>query len=510
MKTKTFLRVLSLVLCLLTLVAVFAACDGSEKNNDTTTTKKPTVNTGGPIEGTELPTDPDGYVLSMIPEELDYGGTQVKMLIWSAGKDFIFPNQVEGESIKNDIYLSNKEVEENLGLKFDVTFKASHMSGGEDAQELYNAVLNRDDDYEAVCCYSLYPAMLAMEGVCNDLNATPFPMKGMPWYPDDAEEWEIRDRLFFIANNSSIRNIIANWVVFVNNTMFSNKGIANIEETVLSGNWTLAKMKEYSRNWTSDAQSNSDDLNDTNNVYGLGIVHRTAMDAFFYAAGFKTFERDENDDPTYTYYNKTNLELISNFCDVIVDLAKSPDVYVGPYNGGSMAGLKNHTAAMMVAALDQYGYIKNNAEYTIVVMPKLDEDPETPYRTVQNNAFDVWCIPNTATDPEMGGVIIEALSYRDYRDIAPKWFDEDFKYRYSSSDNGVKIFELIRQSFVADFGRMYMSSVGSPFNALRNVLHAGGDTPSLENNFATDIGGSKVTQLTKLEQLKTLVDTLFG
>ena len=510
MKTISFLRVLSLLLCLLMLVAVFAACGDTSNDNDTTTTKKPTTPVG-PDEETELPTDKSGYVLDMIPEELDYGGAQVKMLIWADGKNFIFPNQVEGESIKNDIYLSNKEVEEDLGLKFDVTFKSSHMGGSStDGQELYNAVLNRDDDYEVVCCYSLYPAMLAMQGVCNDLNATTFPMKEMPWYPDDADEWEIREKLFFIANNSSIRNILANWVVYVNNTMFSNKGIANIEETVLSGNWTLAKMKEYSRNWLSDAQSNSDDIDDTNNVYGLGISHRTSMDAFFYAAGFKSFERDENGDPTYTYYNKTNLELISNFCDVIVDLAKSPDVYVGPYSGGSIAGLKNQTTAMVVAALDQYSYIQNNAEYTIVVMPKLDEDPETPYRTVQNNAFDTWCIPNTATDPEMGGVIIEALSSRDYRLIAPKWFDDDFKYRYSSSENGVKIFELIRQSFVADFGRMYMNSVGSPFGALRNVIHAGGDTPTLENNFAVDIGGSKITQLTKLEQLKTLVDTLFG
>ena len=509
MKTKIFLRVLSMVLCLLTLVAVFAACGDTNNDDSTTTTKKPTGPSVGPGEETELPTDENGYVLDLIPEELDYGGTQVKMLIWSAGKDFIFPNEVEGESIKNDIYLSNKEVEAELGLKFDVAFKSSHMSSGDDGQELYNAVLNRDDDYEAVCCYSLYPAMLAMEGVCHDLNATDFPMSEMPWYPADAWEWEIRDRLFFIANNSSIRNIIANWVVYVNNTMLSNKGIANIEETVLNGEWTLAKMKEYSRMWLSDAQSNTDDIGDASNVYGLGIVHRTAMDAFFYAAGFKTFERDENGDPTYTYFTKTNLELISGFCDVIVDLAKSPEVAVGPYSGGSYSGLKNRNTAMFVAALDQYSLIQNNAEYTIVVMPKLDEDPDVPYRTVQNNAFDVWCIPSTATDPAMGGVIIEALSSRDYRTIAPKWFDNDFKYRYSSSDNGVKIFDLIRSSFVADFGRMYMSSVGSPFGALRNVMHAGGDKPTLENNFATEIGGSKVTQLTKLEQLKTLVETLF-
>ena len=507
MKTKTLIKVLSLALCLLMLVSALAACQKPAENPEETT-PAPSGN-----QGTVWETDENGYVKDMIPDDVDYGNAQVKALIWKENKGQLFPDEETGatKTIKTDIYNRNKEIEADLGVKFDPTFKESNMGGGENQAELYQAVLNGTDDWDIVCCYSLYPTQMMQEGLLYDLNSMEFPMTEMPWYSEDIQNWAIHDRLFYLANNSSIRNIQASWVVYVNNTMLKSKNVADIEETVINMEWTLAKMKEISRKWQSDAEANSEDLKDANNVYGLGISHRTAGQAFYHAAGFQTYTVDATSGRhVQAYFEASHIKLVSDFCDQLVDLVKSKEVAIGPYSsseGDPQFGLKNHNAALFVSALDQVGYIKERTDYSIIPLPMKDAT-QTRYYTIQNYAYDVWCIPTSSQDAKMCGIILEAISSDDYRNIAPKWWEDDFKYRYANSDNGVKIFDLIRSSLVADFGRV--TNGGSPYNALSAVLMPSKANTTPTNNYAVDVGSGKATQQQALTNLYNTVERLLG
>jgi hypothetical protein len=124
---------------------------------------------------------------------------------------------------------------------------------------------------------------------------------------------------------------------------------------------------------------------------------------------------------------------------------------------------------------------------------------------------ELWCVPNYCEDPEIGGLIIEATASSDYREMAPKFFDNDFKYRYSSSENGVKIFDLIRSSYVTDFGPVWIN-VGSPYGTLWNCIdHTPNDDPlnTMQNTFATGIAGAKTSQTASLRNFKKLVEKLY-
>ena len=524
MKTKTFIKVLSLVICLVMMVSTFAACDlfGGEEETTTkapeeTTTKKPDGNdddeetttkkpSGGETESTTKKPD-----VVAIPDGTDFGGAEVLALIWKENRQWLFPEQVDGENIQNDIYLRNKDIETNLGLVFDPTFKESNMGGGTNQAELYNTALEASEDWDIICCYSLYPTKMMTEGILYDLNSMDFPNTDNPWYAEDIKNWEIRERLFYISNNSSIRNIVASWCVYVNNTMLNEKGVADIEETVINMDWTVAKMKEISRNWASEAESNTDNHADPDNIYGLGITHRTAMQALYHAAGFKTYELDETTGKQrQVYFDASHINLVSDFCDVIVELCNSPEVKVGPYSGATgqpQFGLKNHNAALFISALDQTGYIKDRDDYSVIPLPMKD-DNQTRYYTIQNYAYDVWCIPTSTQDPIMGGIIIEAISADDYKNIAPKWWDDDFKYRYSNGDNGVAIFDLIRSSYVAEFGRV--TNGGSPYNALSNVLTPSATDDTIANNYANQVGSNMANDSLALKNLYMIVDALLN
>ena len=521
MKATKLTKVLLLALSLVMTLTCFAACGGGNTPEETTTPApdpKPQVTT--------WETDEDGYVVSTIPESIDYKGYQAQTLVYS--DPYLFPEKTvmdaEGDDIKKDIFLRNQEIELDLGLKFDVKTKASHMSSGSDGQDLYNAVLNGEEAYDVVCCYSLYPAMMAMQGVLHDINALEYPHTEMPWFPSDIQEWSIMDHLFFVSNNSSIRNLTSVWVVYANAHMIADKQLEEIEDVVLDGRWTLAKMEEYSREWKPEAQSAD------GSVYGVYVHHRTGADAFYAAAGFRAMTRDADGMPQYAFLDATNSELIDNFIDDLLVMLRSPECDVGPYSAGTadrfgntspIKYLREEKVAFYVASMEYYGNLKDDTDhsYRIIPMPKYQETQEK-YTSIRNDAFNVWCIPSSTQDPTIGGTIIEAISYSDYRTIAPKFWEEDFIYRYSESDKGIQIFEIIRDSVSSDFGRIFRSagigdddeSIGSPYGAMRNCLYKNQKEvqADLQNVWADTMSEKAQSYTMRLNMLKQAIADLFN
>lgn len=508
MKRTAFIKMLSLVLCLLMLVAVFAACaDKGKKNAITTTT---TTTTTPPAGGTEDGGREIVGRLGVIPESEDFGGETYKLLLWTEAKKSIFPEaQVDGTDIRNDLYERNTLIQELLGLQYDVTYMAS---SSED-RTLYNEAVSGKNVYEAICCYSTYPPAFAQEGLLADMNSMEYPATEMPWYPDQIHNWEIRNRLFFIANNSSIRNIIANWCIYANNVMIEEKGLEEIADVVIDGRWTLDVLKTYSRNWAADAEGNPSRA-ESEKVYGLAVVHSTVMEAFYHAAGFQATRRNSAGEPQFVFTTPSDIEHVSAFVDTFLDICKSPEFGYGDQDstssatlakGNWTAPLKNENAAFYAGALDMYNQIDaESGKFTIIPFPKLNDAQES-YYSITNWAFDVWCVPSKASNPEVGAMTIEAMSYDDYTSIAYKFWEKDFKYRYSSDDRGVLIFDLIRNSFYADFARAW--DVTRPYQYLKDCLSTSSGS-TFNNTYATAAGNVFGAAVNGLEALNEKIDSL--
>lgn len=312
-----------------------------------------------------------------------------------------------------------------------------------------------------------------------------YPATEMEWYPKQIQNWEIKGRLFFVANNSSIRNIVANWVIYANNTMIEEKNLDEIADVVLAGDWTLDVLKTYSRHWAVEAEGNANKAEE-DRVYGFALIHCTAIEAFYHAAGFQAARINSEGVPEFAFLDGADIERVSAFVDTFLDICNSPEFGYGNelYYGNWEAPLENENAAFYAGALDQYKKIDGESgKFTIIPLPKLNDGQED-YHSITNWAFDVWCVPTTATDPEVGALTIEAMSYDDYNSIAYKFWDKDFKYRYSSDDRGVQIFDIIRKSFYADFSRAWQ--VGTPYGPLKNCLSKG--TIVMENNYVEEMG----------------------
>ena len=496
MKRTAFVKMLSLVLCLLMLVAMFAACNDKNKTKPTV----PSVGGNGPSTGD------GGNKLGIIPDEVDYGGETYGLLLWTEAKNGIFPEeQVDGADIRNDLYERNQLIEQELGLKYAPTYKISSSAN----QELYTEAQSGKGVYEAICCYSTYPPMLAKEGLLVDMNSLEYPATDMEWYPDQIHNWEISNRLFFVTNNSSIRNIISNWVIFANNVMIEEKGQEDIADVVLDGRWTLDVMKEYSREWASQAEGNPSKP-EAERVYGLSLIHSTAIEAFYHAAGFQASKINAQGKPELVYTNKTNAENVRGFIDQFLEICNSTEFGCGDKDttssatlgsGNWTAPLTNGNSVFFAGALDLYKtFDAESGKFTIIPLPKLNENQDN-YYSITNWAFDVWCIPEKGLDSDVGGLTIEAIAYDDYSSIAYKFWEKDFKYRYSSDDRGVQIFDIIRTSFHAEFVRGWDTS--NPYSALKGCL-----TNSTNGTFSNSYSVNYQSAILAMDTVDKLVNDI--
>ena len=497
------------LLALLMLVLALAACDDKGSGG----LKPPTAPTNNPSGG-EIPYesyDENGYRNDHIDRaSIDYGGETVKVLTWYHNKDMLFPEHMQdGESLSNVVYERNQQISDDLGIQIDPVFKYSHMSNHMegDGWQLYNAALSaKSGDYDAIVCYSHFPALMVQEGILVDLNTLEFPETDMPWYPEGISSWSFNNRLFFVANNSCVQNILASWCIFANSEMIEDKGQENIEQVVLDGRWTLDKLNEYVREWESEAQSNNPDKkDDPRNVYGFAITHRTVINGFYHAAGFSAYSKDVSDTPKPIFNQGTHAEAVSQFLDKFFDICDSPAFMMGAYSGDIYYPLTNENTLFFAASLDSYKRIElEDDTYCVIPMPKLD-DKQQEYRTLTRDVTELWCVPKVSEDPEIGGLLIEAISSSDYRLMAPKFFDKDFKYRYSSNENGVKIFDLIRTSFVTEFGSVWSQVFSSPYATLQNCVNRGDGQTPFNNDYASVVTNrqAQFDLLKSIDELKT-------
>ena len=139
--------------------------------------------------------------------------------------------------------------------------------------------------------------------------------------------------------------------------------------------------------------------------------------------------------------------------------------------------------------------------YQALPMPKLDES-QTEYKTIMNNGFDVWCIPKNAPDKEASGIILEAFASANYRKVSPRFYEDNLKMRYTDTAQGARVYDLIRDSVIYDFGRISQDVIGVTEGLFRNCLWDGSlKIPSFNNNFISMLDSKEATFASNLAKL---------
>ena len=442
MKKGTGAKIVCLLLCLLMVSAMAISCSGKKKDpiKDDSSTKTSVV-----TDDPNSDYDEKGYLKDSLGDK-NYGGKEVQILSWK-NNPYLFPDE-EGENdpVMQLVYSRDRTVEEKLNVNFSITKKTSSASSNRtEAMELYNVVATGADPFDVVASYSLYPPLMAYNGLLYDLNTLEYPETDKPWYPKNLHQWEVYDRLFYITGNSAVRTFNSMHVIYANTDLLAKRGITDVIQNVVDGAWTLEKLQTAARNWQSEATDNPDP------TYGLLWTHRTSMDAFYYGSGFHSTVIDDQGLPQLDYIDATRVQQIDDFIATIRRMMDSAECHI--LQSSSSELMEAHKTVFYAGSLGSVKKIAGDKDIAVIPFPKLNEEQDD-YVTIQDNAYDVWGVPASALDPQLGAVIIEAMMSSDYRTIGPDYFDRNLKYRYANSAEGVEIFEIIRTSLSTDFGRI--------------------------------------------------------
>ncbi len=448
MKNK-FTRFLCLFMVLLMLAAMFSAC----KNNGT----EDGTGTNAPNGDDATPETDDGRVESTIDQT--FGGAEVTMLLWSNAKANIFPEEsTDGANeVSDEVYLRNFDLEESLDIKITVEYV-----DGEYAQKntfMEAAEKSGDRGYDVICSYSLWPSLLATRGILTNLTNLSYPELEMPWWPTSLESYKQGNALYFVANNSSVEVLGSLEVCFANQNMIKDFGIEDPVTQVINGTWTLDKMLEATTYVTTDLNMPEGEIK-----YGLCVDDQSRLDALFYGSGVKLVEKNSKGKAEITLADKGNRDLVTSFITKLGAYAATDGFQVLKNDATLM---QSEQTMFMIASMDCVGLLEDANVYYVLPAPKATELQES-YHVINNNSYDVWCVPAAAEDREMSGTIIEAFAASDYNDIAPWYFEKKLKLRYSNSDEGTQVFDIIRQSVTYDFGRISAETLGileTPFRS---------------------------------------------
>ena len=449
-------RIVCILLLLSMLSVTFIGCSKKDKEED-----QNSVSTSDVKEDDEIS---DG-----LPDNLNYGKT-ICVLATESQMNKTFVTDLTGTAMNDALYIRLKATETRLGVTFEFIPCAHAWEDASNYTDMVrNDILaNAVSEYDLFMSYNLLPSLMITNGYLSDLTQSLYLDTKKPWWPQNMlEEATIDNKLYYVVDNcswGSIRNMAC--IVF-NKDLAKTYSIneADLYNEVFEHNWTIETMEKYITNVYSDVGGNGE--RDEKDIYGLACDGAPRLDAFFYGSGLRTTDRDSEGNLVLTLNDAKIVDVVERYKKL---LHSNTSVYSKP-DPAIDSMFKNKTVLFYetaIAIADQ----QLEFDYGVLPIPMWDTDQEE-YITYLSNTHDAWSVPINTSDIDMAGALLTSLACEAYRTVMPQYFEEMLKLRYSSDVESARVYDIIRDGVVFDFGYMFgMSFTGgyAPFFPFRHCL----------------------------------------
>ena len=353
---KTFCRILSCLLVVLTLFACVACGSSTTKKEDPTTAPTTGTETGNTETGTATNTNTDTatpsgeLVKPVIPET--FGGESIRFYINGGAGNRTASNirsialvaDADGEvpdpdyAVNQLVVTRNQTVEEELEVKIEVA-KVGTMQGA--VSDLGNILTAQDDVYDVLALYQYFDLGLALgdtvgsfynlenmpEGVTNYLN-----VKAPYWNQALYNTLKYNNTAFFVTGDLCQATIGTLFVSFVNSKLWNQyadqiKGMQNsggysdIYDIVNNGYWTLDLIEELGTKVYADLNDNGkNDYKDRCSFIIYGDKSNCAtMDSLVAGFGLRYSTTNADGTPVMAFDSETNIGIYTRLQQFMTD-----------------------------------------------------------------------------------------------------------------------------------------------------------------------------------------------
>ena len=439
-KTNKLVRIISVLLTVIMMSTMLVACkktDVSGESNTQTTNVKTN-------DGAE--TDANGYLCDRLPDDLEFNKV-IKFLYWEDVENLeYFSEGSTGEAINDAIHVRNLNVKDRLKVQLEFVGTLGNYANLDNFLAQAMNDVGSGGEYDIFSGYSMSGAVLAINGLANDLTNAKYLDFEMPWWPHSIlDESTVNGKLYFASGDISTNLLHMMYVVFFNQDMIKNNDLENPYDLVDKGEWTYSKMFEMSKNLYNDY--GGEGKVDESDWFGFsaGKMH---YEALFTGAGIRTVSKDSNGQMIVSpnFNSQKTTDLLSDICDFVWS---SGDAYYGT----------TFTYGRTLFAIDRSYFASIHKDemkfdYGILPIPKYDENQDR-YWTCLANPFSIYAISVGSKKEDAAAATLECLASEGYRNVSPVLFENTMKYKYGSDGGSARMYDIIRESVLLDLGRIF-------------------------------------------------------
>ncbi|MBQ7910913.1 MAG: hypothetical protein IJ363_09035 [Clostridia bacterium] len=453
------IRLLSLLLALLMVVSVFAACGNNED-----TQKETGDTTAGQTENV---TDPVEDALTELRAEVDWGGNDFGIIYVNDIGGYTEEVEAEpengdetGSGVINDaVFERNTLFEEYCNLNFVLVPTPNPSIGSAIMAEVQTGT----GDFHLITTTADTAARNATSGYLYNYLDLDMDLE-QEWWDAGTLDFALDGRVFFMDGSFNIVDDDVTFVFMFNKELRTEYKIDNPYDTVKAGDWTL----EYFNSVVSQlATENGDGKWDENDTYGFstpGSIGNT----FFYGAGLKYVENSRDMDVPELVLDK-KMEQALNVLDMARSIIQENNsTYVAPHGSEGISRdvfIQGRSLFYCEAASYLRGLNANmEREYGVVPVPKYDK-AQANYTTWRHSIGSTLSIPTTVAkgDMEQFSMVLETYALLSQKLVRPAYYDTMLTTRNVQDVESSEMLDLIFLNRTYDMA-MYFTDLG--FNGL--------------------------------------------
>lgn len=442
---KKFARAISLLLVCFMLASLLVACNKPDDKDD----------------GNKPPEDIE-YADNL--PQLDFKDEIVTVLYWEDNYyDEFGVTQASDDMVQNAVYYKNVTVEDRLNIKFEYApTPGNTQNTAAFVQTLKSDISSGLYDYDIIGCYSLTTASCATSGLLADLNKLDYVDFDQPYWPERlTEEATILRKLYFASGDISTSYIYEMYLMFYNLGMIDDySGLEDPISLAVDGKWTWDKFYELASVVGGGGDTNSDGVIGDGDLFGFIGEHGSICPVFF-SADLKMFSHNNMGSISVDeqcFGSKAD-DFISEFNSFIHSSGEAfmrtggvkPDLFADGYTLFYISRASD--AKTRYAA-------KDGLEYSILPMPKYDENQEN-YVSTQANGYSLYGISSGCPIMEVADATFECMASESYRQVTPVLFETVMKYRYAPTAEASQVYDIVRETMNFDLSRIFHKALES-------------------------------------------------
>lgn len=454
MKASVLTRILCFAL-VLSVLAVFAACDTSEETPS------------GTSSVAAVSSDEPAPLFSNLPSD---GFDNVECVILVNGDCYdqygsaeVMPQESSDSGLQNAVKTRNDLIEEH----FSVVLKEIRTeTTGDMLSNIRTNAVAGISEYDIVMPFMSDAATLAMEGFFFDLANMEHIHLNESYYDQGAvSDLSVAGKNYFITGDLSLLSFACTHALIFNKDMIAENGLENPYELVKNGEWTIDKLHEMARKVTADTDGTSGmSYTDT---YGF-LVNGNFASSMFIGAGQRFTRKNEKDEPEIAINASGAVSVIDKINALINDQAASGQIVAGAgFYSTAIADGKNvwqaadeavalkHVMFRAIALIDVFEMGKYECNFGVLPTPKYDTAQDDYYNRVSTIYSSCVAIPINVKDPTMSAVITDALMQASTDTIKDAYFEVIMKGRKIEDEESLDMLDIIFDSRVYDLGSIY-------------------------------------------------------